>query len=54
MEGKKIEHENGIMVLSHYYIYDLFISSINPQMFVYDYSKEYELVVVNEKGDVLI
>jgi len=43
----------GIMVISHHYIYDLFISSINPQMFIYGYSKEYELFVVNEKGDIL-
>ncbi|MCP2520595.1 NHL repeat-containing protein [Candidatus Aminicenantes bacterium AC-708-M15] len=43
----------AVIAVSHQYVCDLFISSINPQMFIYGYSKEYELFAVNEKGDIL-
>ena len=35
------------------YEYDLFLSQINKDTFVYGYSKEYELFIINEEGDLL-
>ena len=35
------------------YEYDLFLSQINKETFVYGYSKEYELFIINKEGDLL-
>ena len=39
--------------ITHGYEYDVFLSKVDSNTFVYGYSKKYELSVVNEKGDTL-
>jgi hypothetical protein len=39
--------------ISHSYIYDLFITSLTPETFIYGYSKDYELSVIDRDGNVL-
>ena len=40
-------------VVTFPYVYNLLVTSINAQTFVYGYSKEYKLSIVNEEGRVL-
>jgi hypothetical protein len=44
----------GGVFITHGYEYDVFLSKVDSNNFIYGYSKKYELSVVNEKGDTIL